>query len=290
MEFQYLIYKIKELEHNGRLLSELQELTEEAAKHGVLTTAICDCTIPEYLEKQAIKPEEVLVIVATDKTLQEMTGFPIANVGYLNLDYPDEELYQADILVESFEEVDYAFLERIYQRKHHIPWRVIETKRCYLQEMTTEDLPDLYRLYAGEGMTDYMEPLSEWEEELAYTKAYIENMYRFYGYGMWLVKDRDTNELIGRAGLNNLELKGVPMLEMGYAIDVSKQRQGYAAEVCKAVIEYARAAETGYEKLYCFVQKKNTASKALLKRLEFVFQGYCIREDREMELYELLLI
>lgn len=290
MEFQYLIYKSKELEHNGRLLSELQELTEEAAKHGVLTTAICDCTIPEYLEKQAIKPEEVLVIVATDKTLQEMTGFPIANVGYLNLDYPDEELYQADILVESFEEVDYAFLERIYQRKHHIPWRVIETKRCYLREMTTEDLPDLYRLYAGEGMTDYMEPLYEWEEELAYTKAYIANMYRFYGYGMWLAKDRYTDELIGRAGLNNLEFEGEQILEMGYAIDVFRQRMGYGTEVCEAVIEYARAAETGYEKLYCFVRKENEASKALLNRLKFTFQKNCSRDGREMELYELQLI
>ncbi len=53
------------------------------------------------------------------------------------------------------------FLERIYQRKHGIPWRVIETERTYLREMTVEDVDALYEIYAQEGMTDFIEPLCE---------------------------------------------------------------------------------------------------------------------------------
>ncbi len=290
MEFQYLIYKRVELEHNGRLSAELQRLLGEVRRYGVLTAVIDQGTIPEYLKEHAVRPEDVLVIAAADETLREIAGLPAAAVGYRNAEFSKEGLYQADILVEGFEEVDYYFLERIYQRKHGIPWRVVETRRCYLREMTTEDLPDLYNLYSEAGMTEYMEPLYEWEEELAYTKAYIANMYQYYGYGMWLVKDRNTYELIGRAGLNNLEFEGQYLLEMGYAIDVSRQRMGYATEVCEAVIEYAKAAELGYEKLYCFVQEGNEASKALLKRLGFAFLRHCIRNGRKMELYEISLI
>ena len=150
--------------------------------------------------------------------------------------------------------MDYYFLERVYQRYHDIPWRVIETKRCYLREMIPDDLPDLYRLYAGKGMTEYMEPLYGWDEEMEYTKSYIENMYRFYGYGMWLVKDRMTDELIGRAGFDHYVVDGERILEMGYAIGVPYQRMGYASEVCQALIAYAKSAHLGYEELYCFVQ------------------------------------
>ena len=155
--------------------------------------------------------------------------------------------------------------------------------------MPVEALPDLYKLYEGEGITKYVEPLYEWEEELAYTKAYIKNMYRYYGYGMWLVKDRDTHELIGRAGLNNLEFEGKWILEMGYIIAADRQRMGYATEVCKAIIEYAKGADTGYDRLYCFVQPENEASKALLKHLQFVSEGYVWRDGKEMEVYSYLL-
>lgn len=75
-------------------------------------------------------------------------------------------------------------------------------------------------MYAEPGMTDYMEGLYEYEEELEYQKAYIENMYRFYGYGMWLVFEKKTGTLIGRAGVEHREELNGDM-ELGYAIRTS---------------------------------------------------------------------
>lgn len=50
-------------------------------------------------------------------------------------------------------------------------------------------------MYAEPGMTDYMEGLYEYEEELEYQKAYIENMYRFTDmeYGSFLRKNGHTD-------------------------------------------------------------------------------------------------
>ncbi len=54
-------------------------------------------------------------------------------------------------------------------------------------------------------MTDFIEPLCEKrEDEIAYTKAYIENMYVYYGYGMWLVCDRENGEIIERGDHEDL--------------------------------------------------------------------------------------
>lgn len=288
MEWKYILYKKQEMESDSVVSEELQRIFEQAKSHGIDVEAVLEDSFLTYMQRHGILPEEALVVTATDESLKEISAFLIANIGYKQGRFPREELYQADILVEGWGEVDFYFLERIYQRKHGIPWRVIETKRCYLREMTLADLDELYEMYEEPSITEYMEPLYEREQEEEYTKAYIANMYRFYGYGMWLIRDRYNDTLIGRAGLNNLELDGESMLEMGYAIKVSYQRKRYAYEVCEAIIDYAKYAGLGYDRLYCFVREGNRASIALLECLEFQFIGRRWREGRNLLVYELI--
>ena len=74
----------------------------------------------------------------------------------------------ADMVVEGFEEVDMTFLQRVYERHFNIPWTILETERCIVRELEISDLDDLFSMYAEPGMTDYMEGLYEYEEELEY--------------------------------------------------------------------------------------------------------------------------
>ena len=165
------------------------------------------------LELHRLKEEECLMIAATKQTLHIIEKMNVASIGYVNPICGKQDLSQAEVLVEGFDEVDFFFLERIYQRKHGIPWTVIETDRCFLREMTMEDLDELYRLYEDPEITRYMEGLYEdRKKEEEYTRAYINNMYRFYGYGMWLVIQKETGKIIGRAGLNNIDIHGRPCL------------------------------------------------------------------------------
>lgn len=92
----------------------------------------------------------------------------------------------ADMYAEGMEEIDGSFLQHVYERHHRIPWIILKTPRCIVKEFSMEYLDALFELYAGKGMTDYMEPLYPYEEEREYQQAYIEQMYRFYGYGMWI--------------------------------------------------------------------------------------------------------
>lgn len=166
--------------------------------------------------------------------------------------------------VESLAELDIEYLERVRRRYNHIPWDIGETDRCLIRELSLSDLPALYELYDKPGMTDFVEPLYDYETELEYQKAYIENMYGFYEYGMWLVFSRETGKLIGRAGLEHDEL--------GYMIAPELWDQGYATEVCRFIIDYARE-NTDFEELYCRIDERNEASVRLAKRLGFVRNG-----------------
>ena len=112
--------------------------------------------------RQAIGQKKPLLIAAEDATLQNGREIGLATIAFVNQKKKWADLFcGGDIVVEGFGEVDFYFLERIYQRKHGIPWRVIETERTYLREMTVEDVDALYEIYAQEGMTDFIEPLCE---------------------------------------------------------------------------------------------------------------------------------
>lgn len=130
----------------------------------------------------------------------------------------------------------------------------------------------MYEIYSGEGITDYMEGLYEKRsDEVEFTRKYIDNMYKFYEYGMWVVCLRENDEIIGRAGLSNREVDGENKLELGYVIGTPYQRQHYAYEACKAICQYAK------DKLYsdeivCFIEKENYNSIKLAEKLGFKYK------------------
>lgn len=183
------------------------------------------------------------------------------------------EAYTSDfegawMVAEGLEEIDADFLDKVYRRYHNLPWVILYTRRCYLRELCMADMDALFALYAKKGVTAYMEPLYERKQEEAYQKAYIEHMYRYYGYGMWLVCDRDTHEIIGRAGLEHRDYGDETELEMGYLIAPEKQRMGYAKEVCQAIITYAQE-NTLFSRINCLIHPDNTASLRLVETLGF---------------------
>lgn len=237
------------------------------------------------LELHKLKEEECIMIAATGKTLRIIEKMNIASIGYLNPICGKQDLSQAEVLVEGFDEVDFFFLERIYQRKHGIPWTVIETDRCFLREMTMEDLDALYQLYEEPEITRYMEGLYEdREKEEEYTRAYINNMYRFYGYGMWLVIEKETGKIIGRAGLNNVDIHGEPALEMGYMVGKPYQNQGYATEVCEGILQFAAEA-TEFKMINCLIQKENVKSVHLIEKLDFTWEEELEIQEKTMQRY-----
>ena len=201
-------------------------------------------------------PADCIWIVSDRQQKQIADSLGIASVG--------EPQCGTRYAVESLAELDIEYLERVRRRYNHIPWDIGETDRCQIRELSLSDLPALYELYDKPGMTDFVEPLYDYETELEYQKAYIENMYGFYEYGMWLVFSKETGKLIGRAGLEHNE--------MGYMIAPEFQNLGYAAEVCRFIVDYARK-NTDFEELYCRIDEKNVASVRLAKRLGFVRNG-----------------
>lgn len=182
-----------------------------------------------------------------------------------------EDLSAASYAMTSIGEMEYVSFCQAYERMAGLPWTIQETARCTIRETTVEDVDRFYEIYSDPEMTRYTEGLfPDPEEERAYIRNYIREVYGFLGYGMWTIVCRASGEIIGRAGLSWRE--GAEMPELGFLIGCAWQRQGYAYEVCRAILEYAQR-ELEFFSIQALVKKENRASVKLCEKLGFRHAG-----------------
>ena len=158
--------------------------------------------------------------------------------------------------------------ELVCARKYNEPLVISETGKFIIREMTVGDLPHLYELYQTLSDCPYVEPLYEYEDEKAFTIKYIENMYGFFGYGLWLVFDKKTGELVARAGIENRSIDGQNCQELGYLVKKSWQGKHVAWEVMNHIVDIAKD-RFGLEELYICTEKTNNPSIQLALKLGF---------------------
>ena len=189
------------------------------------------------------------------------------------------DLSQAPYAMENIHELDFVYAERIWKRFQKSPWIIAETDRCIIREMTEEDLDAVYDVYAGENITKYMEGLYEnRQKELEYTRSYIQNAYRFWGYGTWIIEKKSDKRIIGRVGFNLRD--GYEDVELGFVIMEEEQKKGYAYECCLTVMKIGKE-EYEFEKVQALVKEGNTASINLCNKLGFKEQGKVQEQGEE---------
>lgn len=107
-------------------------------------------------------------------------------------------------------------------------------------------------------------------EEEEFTEAYIQNMYQFYGYGIWVVCLKENDRVIGRAGLSNRQVDGNTELELGYVIEFSEQHKGYAIEACTGILKFAKE-KLDAKRVVSFIRTENVVSRKLIEKLGFQY-------------------
>lgn len=215
-----------------------------------------------------------ICVTTSAEVAAQMMGLGVAVIGF---ETQENAFLQAPYVVLSLEQISYRDLVRIYQRAHGIPWTILSTKRCIVREFAMRDLDNLFELYSLPGISDYVEPLYPYEQEKRYEENYIQNIYKLYGFGMWLVYKKETGRLIGRAGIEYREPCEEGEVEMGYLLAPDVREQGIATEVCSAILSYAKE-ELCMKRVLCKVDPENIASLRLLQKL-----GFEKVEDRKIE-------
>ena len=141
---------------------------------------------------------------------------------------------------------------------------VLATERLVLRPVTADDHAALQAHWAAPDVRRFLfdgAMLSAAEVAEA-----IEDSTRDFaaaGYGLWLIHEKDREDLVGTAGLRPLEDLG---LEIFYSLAPSSWGKGYATEAAGAVLEHALG-RLGLPEVLAEVDEGNTASTAVIGRL-----------------------
>lgn len=211
--------------------------------------------------------QQTLVISKKRDKLEEAQK---ANIAVLGVETePTDSFLPCKLVVERLDFTTAGELNKAFCREKEIPLIVMETKRLLIREIEKKDIDALYQLYQGEEVNDFVDKLHEDRElEAAYISDYIRLIYRFYDLGMWMLWDKETGKIIGRAGVEPMEYKGEQVLELGYIIGKESRQKGYAREACEAILEYVKSLEE-YQFVDAVIYSGNSISMDFIKTLGF---------------------
>ncbi len=141
---------------------------------------------------------------------------------------------------------------------------ILETERLYLREMNQNDfdalckiLQDGKAMYAYEGAFNDDE-VKEWlDRQIA--------RYQKWGFGLWAVILKETDEMIGQCGLTMQPWKETEVLEIGYLFQRMYWHNGYAIEAASACKKYAFEILDAKE-VCSIIRDTNTASQNVAMR------------------------
>lgn len=211
--------------------------------------------------------ENALYITDSEELLGELKECPV-----LFVNNEDRFIDNVKFVTDSLSDCDDDYFNMVYSRQKGLPIEILQTDRTIIREICVDDLEELYNMYNDELIRKFLEPLYEYEEEKLFTEKYIEHMYGLYGYGLWIVLDKISGELIGRVGIEIRNIDGEEKNELGYSIKREYRNKGYAFETCKAVLEYARDI-LDMEEMFCVTSENNQISRYLSAKLGFEFYG-----------------
>jgi RimJ/RimL family protein N-acetyltransferase len=158
----------------------------------------------------------------------------------------------------------------------------ITTDRLRIRPYTLADAPFSLRLVNSRPWLDFIgdRKINDLTAAEAYIQDRILQLYRKFGFGMYLVEDRYSGQPLGSCGLGKRE--ELPYPEIGFAFLPEAIGQGYGYESAQAVVAYARD-QLDLEALQAVVLPTNLASVGLLRKLGMSRQGTLIIEAEEGE-------
>jgi RimJ/RimL family protein N-acetyltransferase len=139
-----------------------------------------------------------------------------------------------------------------------------ETKRLILRSMYESDFDMLYRIFTdSQVMAAFNHPLFTREQMDRWLQRNLDHQNQ-YGYGLFSVILKETGELIGDCGLEQMD--DMNAAELGYDFRSEFWNQGYATEAACAVRDYAFTV-LGLPHLISLIRVGNLASRRVAEKV-----------------------
>ncbi|MDA2729219.1 GNAT family N-acetyltransferase [Bacillus cereus] len=163
--------------------------------------------------------------------------------------------------------------------------KVIHTKRLFMRKPLIEDVEQFYSILKEEVVGKWLAKSRGMSKGEA--KDYIMQLISYweqYNFGVWLLVNRNTGELLGHCGLRKIDETGE--IEIMYVLDPEYWGNGYASEAAKTSIQYAKEM-MNVKRIIARVKVANENSKKLLRNLGFTYTHDVDHSGRLLSYFEL---
>lgn len=225
-------------------------------------------SLQSVIKNLGYEEKDGIILTFADSFGEELISSGLMAVIYdesLGKDLP----YGFDLIVESFEEVEADFLIKLWCRKNGVPCSVANTERTVIRELCEKDVDEVIKISRQEHIIRFVEDgrvsESEQREKLL---TYMENIYRFYGFGIWGIFEKKTGILIGVISLDLLKTTKNAEYEAGFFIRKEKLGLGFAKEALNAIVHYAKN-NLEASRLIAVTDKENIETIKLLEKCSF---------------------
>ena len=225
-------------------------------------------SLQSVIKNLGYEEKDGIIFISADNCSEELLSSGLMAVVYdesLGKDLP----YGFDLIVESFEEVEADFLIKLRCHKNGVPCSVANTERTEIRELCEKDVDEVIKISRQEHIIRFVEDgrvsESEQREKLL---AYMENVYKFYDFGIWGIFEKKTGILIGVISLDLLKTTENAEYEVGFFIRKEKLNLGFGKEALDAVAYYAKNKLEAL-RLVAVTDKENIEAVKLLEKCGF---------------------
>jgi len=149
--------------------------------------------------------------------------------------------------------------------------KVLETERLALRRLTADDTGFVYELVNEPSWIRFIgdRGVRSLEDARAYLDKGPLEMYRRFGFGLWVVELKETGEATGLCGL--IKRDALADVDIGFAFLPRFWRRGYALESASAVLAYGREI-LELDRIVAITSPDNDASIRLLEKIGLRFE------------------
>jgi len=163
---------------------------------------------------------------------------------------------------------------------------VLRTERLGIRRLTTDDAEFMYAIWNDPAFMQYVgdRGIRSLDASRESIRTGPVEMYRRFGFGLYLVSLHETGEPIGICGL--LKRDALEDVDLGFAFLPPFRSRGFAFEAAAAVMDYGREV-LRLRRIVAITNPENERSARLLERLGMSFERM-IRmpgEDRDIRLF-----
>jgi len=158
-----------------------------------------------------------------------------------------------------------------------------ESARLTAERLRAEHAAEIHRMHVDAQQMAFIGGVRTDDQTSEYMARSLAH-WDTHGFGVWVLRDRTTRDVVGRVLLRVMPHEGVDEIELGYSFDPLVWGRGYATEIGAVCLEHARA-HFGFSTFVALTAPHHEKSQHVLRKLGFRLDGVIDRDGATLALF-----